>query len=141
MLQNGLEGYYCIINVGGNAARKYTILFQRPLNKDGFTVDNAESELYVLFEALYFDIKGNIEIPEVITSDSVATPNKNYTFDDLSVNDYGSFYRAYKTLDEAKENAYNCYYYICYAFYRKLEMDISFKKYYSYVVFLQFKGT
>lgn len=114
---NGIEGYYCLVNVGNNCARKYTIKFQKEtLKKDGSNgiLNNRNRvttpvEFYILLEQNYSNIKGEIKIPEPSNDFLFKSLNNDNTFSNCSVNTYGSFIRVYKDLEGAKTGAYGQY--------------------------------
>lgn len=91
---NPLTEWYCIVDVG-NHARKYGIIPQYP-EKDGITYPNEDPEYYVLFEA-----SGNKATDE----EKEEFHYKHAHFDDYL---FGreSFIRVYKTMEEAKDQAY-----------------------------------
>lgn len=96
---NPIENIYCIIDVG-ESARRYSIQPQYPLHKEGY-IDtiNDKPELYILFE----DIGRKATIEE--KNNWICKSN---LYDDYCFNGKG-FIRAFKTLEEAKEQAYKQY--------------------------------
>ncbi len=99
MLQNGQEGWYCVLQKGDHA-RKYTITFQYPLDEEGLSRPDWGIDRYILFEKLYFDLKGPLTYPEPHEDDSWEMLT---AADDL--NDFGGFVYAHRTLEDAKKRA------------------------------------
>lgn len=111
MTCNGLKGYYSMklhSNEDGTVSgRKYTILFQHKLDENGCSL--SDIDLYIFFEKSYYDIKGSLEHPEPNDKFDLSIFNCDDTLTANEVNDYGSFIRACKSLDEAKELALRQY--------------------------------
>lgn len=111
---NGQEGYYAIklheLEDGVISGRKYTILYQRKTNEEGYLTEDAPIEYYVLFEKSYLEIHGRKEHPEPSDEDGFMSNDcKENTLHACEVNDYGSFSQVCKTLDEAKKMALERY--------------------------------
>ena len=97
LIQNGQDGWYAILHAkkdGKFYVCKWSILFQREELEPMYQAQDAETECYILFMERYFDLSEPIIYPE---------PSEEASFYD--VNEYGSFVRAYKTLEEAKSGA------------------------------------
>ena len=97
LIQNGQDGWYAILHAkkdGKFYVCKWSILFQREELEPMYQAQDAETESYILFMERYFDLAEPIIYPE---------PSNETSFYD--VNEYGSFVRAYKTLEEAKSGA------------------------------------
>lgn len=113
---NSQEGIYCMLlhknEDGSYSGRKYTIYYQFPVDEDGTTLSCDTPELYILFEKNYCNLKGEPKHPEPCNNpqdifDSLY--NKGEVLDSCEVNDYGSFYRAYRDIEDAKKDALKCY--------------------------------
>lgn len=110
-------GIYCLVlyenEDGTYAGRKYTIYYQLPLDSDR-ALKKEEPELYILFEKCYYNLV-NREHPEPTDdfSDIINEITKKYDYREelnhVELNDYGTFHRAYKKIEDAKKGAVNCY--------------------------------
>lgn len=104
MVGNGLEGYYAILrDYDGKPLRKFSIVFQHPMDKTGL-IDSNLIDRYILFvKILEPDFK---DYCEPYKPDEPLPPLSKM---DLGVNDYGSFIYACETMEKAKKLALTQY--------------------------------
>lgn len=96
---NPIDEYYCIIDVGAHA-RKYSIEEQFPLRENGCICPDEDSpEYYILFESTG---------AKATDEDKKKMFYKESEFDGY-VFSHNSFIRVFKTIEEAKEAAYEQY--------------------------------
>ena len=96
---NPFECFYCIVDVG-DCARLFSIEPQYPLDKDGMTLSNDEPEFYILFENI-------AKKATTIDKDDFFYEESHYSGYIFSGNK--GFVRAFKTLEEAKRQAFKQY--------------------------------
>ena len=102
MLQNGQEGWYCVLQ-NGSHARRYTILFQYPMDEEGYIHSEQGVDRWILFEKLYHDLDGPLVYPEPFPCDPWPEAS---AADEL--NDFGQFHYACRSLEQAKGQALRC---------------------------------
>lgn len=113
ILCNKAEGEYALVlrraEDGTVFGRKYSILFQLAEDPDhlgeGCIAREHRIEAYILFEAMLNDVTGPLDYPPPRRSGSIFHEDSNVTLSDWGVNEYGSFIRAYPTIELAKKRA------------------------------------
>lgn len=114
---NGIDGYYCLIDVSGGTTRTYTLLSQREKRKkdgsnivkeqgNGYFILKTPVEYWILLEKLA-NIEGDIKIPE--PSNDFSFKHEDNCLHACTANGHGSFIRVYTDFEEAKKGAYEQY--------------------------------
>lgn len=104
---NPIDEYYCIIDVGAHA-RKYSIEEQFPLRENGCICPDEDSpEYYILFEST--GAKATDEDKKKMFYKESESECFTATLFDGYVFSHNSFIRVFKTIEEAKEAAYEQY--------------------------------
>ena len=98
ILECGQQGWYCIVqDKGKDYALRYTILFQYHEDEELMTHPEQGVELYVLCHRTISDLDGPLTYPEP-DSKGIHPLDDHY-----HINDHGSFWHAYPTLEQAKK--------------------------------------
>lgn len=107
----GPVGEYCLLFQKSEEkidCCKWTIEYQFEEEEPMMISNDSLIEAYILHRKRYFDVKGPLRIPDPkrYSSEDYSKALKNEdTLSEFSVNDYGDFERAYRTLEEAKKGA------------------------------------